>query len=94
MTYLIFDGLYLLVLYKKRRKTCNHFENDVTKSPPIHCEANVHAFFEGFRGHVLWGSSDGVSQFEMMGVTTESEVDYSDESIFVNEYILRFEAEL
>lgn len=46
----VFDDLEFLMLNKKRRETGDHFEDQISKGPPIDSRADVDAFLENLRG--------------------------------------------
>lgn len=80
------------MLDKKGRKACDHFEYDISKSPPIHCRTYVDPFLKQLWRKVLWCPSNGLYSLELTVPAAKSEVDEPDIAIFIDQDVLGLEA--
>jgi len=88
------DCSYFLVRNKKWWKTRNHFEDDVSKSPPICSRTDMVSLFKDLGRQIFRSPSYSISGFGLVHFAAESKIDELDESLAVNEHIFWLEAVL
>ena len=77
---------------KERRESSDHLKDNIAKSPPICCKADVYSLLEYLRRQILRCSSNWISLIQKIDSTAETKIDESNEAFFIDEDVFWFEA--
>lgn len=83
----------MLVPVEEGRDANDHFEDEDSEGPPIHCEVMAIAD-EHLRGQVLCSAAERVGKFTLLHKLGEAEVSYEEITVFTDQHVLRLQVSI